>query len=580
MSPITRLFQFAWPQKKLLASGLVFLLIASSASLLLPQFVQQIIDQALNAKDLQVINRIAFWMLLIFVVQAFAAGVRYFLFTLAGERAVRNIRHQVFAAILHEEISFFDKTTTGELLSRLSSDCQILQSAVSVNISMALRNMALVLGGVALLIYTSPQLALVMLAVVIPIAIVTTIFGRRIRKLSRKAQDELAEAASVAEDSIASIRSLRAFNYEDESLKKYDQALSHYLGFAIKKLTQVSWFTILGSIFGYAAVVGVIWMGGRMILEDELSIGQLTSFVLYLITVAFSIAALTGLWSDWNSALGAAKRIFGILDDAAKAQPITPTLPIPQPFRGKIEFRHCSFSYPTRPQDSVIQNLSFQLPAGQKLAIVGPSGAGKSTIAALLFRFYEPSSGQILIDDQEISEMSATELRKHFALVEQEPSLFSGSVYDNILVGNISATKQEVIKAAQLANAHSFIEAFHNGYDSKVGERGIQLSGGQKQRIAIARAILRDPKILILDEATSALDAQNESLVHEALERAMHQRTTLIIAHRYSSIKAADQILLVQDGHVTETGRPDQLLENKNSQLFQLLQKQIISITA
>lgn len=569
---LKRLFSFVHLEKKRIIIGTFFLAIAGGLSLLLPQFVRTIFDDSLADAGPSRIDMLAGWMALAFIGQALASSFRYYYFTVAGENIVLHIRHQLFQALIRQDISFFDQSRTGELMSRLSSDAQVLQNAMSVNISMVLRNLALVIGGSALLFYTSSQLAIWMIIIVIPVSILASVYGRRLRVISKRAQDQLAEAGVVAEESLSGIRNIRSFFREKYMNDKYTAQLQKYLSFSILKIRHVAFFLFFASLFGFGAVVLVIWLGGRLLIEQQMSIGDLTSFILYLIMVAMSVAALANLWADWMNATGAAKRIFDLLDhsptivDSKNAKKVH--------LEGHLQFKNVSFSYPTRPNIQVLKNVSFDVPAGKIIALVGPSGSGKSTIASLVSRFYDIHSGQIEMDGHDIKEIELESLRSQISLVAQEPLLMSTSIQENLLYGKLDASEQEISDALRIANATEFVERLPAKTEALVGEKGVQLSGGQKQRIAIARAILKNPKILILDEATSALDAESEHLVQQALDQIMKDRTTIVIAHRLSTVRKAHQVLVLDQGQIIQQGTHEELLKEQNSLYAQLVRRQ------
>jgi ATP-binding cassette subfamily B protein len=568
-----RLLSLAQTERKTLLVATFFLALASLSQLAYPQAIRSIVDQALQSKDLGKINQITLLILVVFIVQAAASTIRYYLFTMAGERIVQKLRSDLYAHILNQEISFFDFNKTGELMSRISNDTSIVQNAVSVNISMGLRNIAGAVGGLGLMVYTSPQLTLSMLLVIPPVAFGAAFFGKRIRHFSRKAQDSLADASIVAEETISGIRTVRSFAQESFEMSRYDLSLNHSLSAVRNKVIQISWFMALASVVGYSAIAGVVWMGGRQVIADQLSIGDLTQFLIYLLMVAFSVGSLGGLWGDFMSALGAGRRIFEILDkkpavDNHQGETISN-------LTGLVEFKNVSFNYPARADFSVLQDFNLALKTNQVIALVGPSGSGKTTVAALLSRLYDVNKGEILIDHTPIQKLNPDWLRSQIGLVSQEPILISSSIADNIRYGVNKATDEQVIEAAKLSNAHDFIMKFPEQYKTLVGERGIQLSGGQKQRIAIARALLKNPKILILDEATSALDTESEALVQDALNRLMKGRTTLVIAHRLSTVQNANLICVLEKGSVKEFGTHQALLENKNGLYRKLVEGQL-----
>ncbi len=568
-----RLLGLARTEWRKLALGCVFLAIGSTTTLAYPQAIRTILDEALGRRDPGVVDRAVLVMLALFVVQAVAVSLRYILFNIAGERIVTRLREDLYRAILSQEIAFFDARKTGELTSRLASDTTVLQNTVSVNISMALRNLATVVGGIGALVWTSPRLSAVMLAIVPPVAIGAVVYGRRVRALSRDVQDALANASEVAEESIGGVRTVRSFAAEAGEADRYRGALDASFGLARKRALTAGVFVGAASLAAFAAASAVLWYGGRLVVTGEMTVGQLTSFFVYSMVVAFSLAAVSDVWADFMRASGAGARVFELLD---RKPSIASGGARPESTRGAVRFEHVSFRYPARPDAPVLDDLDLALAPGEVVALVGPSGAGKSTVAALLARLYDPSAGRVLLDGRDVRELDPDWLRTHVGAVAQEPLLFSRSIADNIRYARPSATDAEVEDAARAANAYDFVRGFPEGFATLVGERGVQLSGGQKQRIAIARAVLKDPRVLVLDEATSALDAESEHLVKEALERLMRGRTTLVIAHRLSTVVDADRVVVLDRGRVVQTGDHKTLLAEEG--LYKkLVEKQFVA---
>ncbi len=555
--PVGRLLALAKPEWRRLSVATVFLLIGGAASLAYPQVVRVLIDAAL-ADGAATINRVAIVMAVIFAVQAVAAALRYYLFTIAGERIVTRLREGIYRSIVEQEIAFFDARRTGELTSRLTTDATVVQNTVSVNLSMGLRNLVMAVGGLALLVASSPFLTAIMLAVVPPVAIGAVVAGRRLAKLSRATQDALARANEAAEEVIAGIRTVRAFAREEAEAERYGRRIWDAFAVARRRVRTVSVFIAGATVGAFGSVSAVLWFGGRMVMAGDMSVGQLASFILYTLIVAMSLSALADLWSDFARARGAAQRVFELMDRRPTVDPGGGE--VLDAVAGRVEFSDVGFAYPVRPEVRVLDEVSLELEPGRVVALVGPSGAGKSTVAALLLRLYDPDRGVIRLDERDIRGLDASWYRERIGTVAQEPVLFSTSVESNIRYGRPDASRDEVEAAARAANAHDFIADLPEGYETEVGERGVRLSGGQKQRVAIARALLKDPPILILDEATSSLDAESESLVQEALERLMARRTSLVIAHRLSTVRTADRVVVLDGGRVIETGNHDELM--------------------
>ena len=559
-----------WP---ILIKGMIFLLISSAALMVYPQYIKVIIDEAMKSKDMNGLNMAALIAVGVFMIQAVTSSLRFYYFTLAGEKTVKRLRIKLFSQIISQEMPFFDFSKTGELLGRLSADTAVLQNALSVNISMLIRSLFQTVGGLILLFITSTKLTIFILIVIPPIALLVAVFGKKVKAVSKATQDALAISSSVAEESISGIRTVKAFAQEGWEIKRYDEHLQDSFNLSKKRISIVANFTGLVSMMGFLAIVFIVWLGGKLVIQNEMSIGTLTSYILYVMTVAFSAGLLGSLYTDFMSAFGAGHRIFELMEKSTVGLENL-NKPLKNIYEGKIEFKLANFSYPARPESLILNQLSLKIEARETIAIVGSSGGGKSTIAQLLMRFYDLNSGEILIDNKSIKDYDLYALRNQIGIVSQEPILISESIEDNIRYGKPDATFEEVTQAAQLAYAHDFISTFSSGYKTLVGEKGVQLSGGQKQRVAIARAILKDPKILILDEATSALDSESESLVQKALEHLRKTRTTLVIAHRLSTIKSADKIFVLDQGHIVQFGSHEELILNKDGFYNKLIQKQ------
>ncbi|TVQ89453.1 MAG: ATP-binding cassette domain-containing protein [Deltaproteobacteria bacterium] len=571
--PLRRLLGLALPEVGLLSIATIALLISSGIQLVYPQVVSWMIDGVVEGGDLRELDAVALLLVALFLVQAVFAMIRAWLFTVAGERVVARLRERVYQAILGQDIAFFDLSRTGELTNRLASDTTVLQNTVTVNVSMGLRFGIMGLGGIALMLVTSPLLTVIAMSVVPVVAIGAAIYGRVVRRLSTRVQDALADATSVAEESLSGVRTVRAFAREDGAIQRYSEAVTRSFRLAARRALAEGLFQGLAGFGGFGAVALVVWAGGRMVVAGSMSVGELTAFLLYTLSVAVGLGAISGLYGDFMRATGASRRIFHLLDlPGGLEQAGGATL---QTVRGDLTFKGVVFAYPSRPEEPVLRGLDLHIRAGDVVALVGSSGAGKSTVASLVCRFYDPQQGTIHLDGQDLRTLDPQALRRHLAVVAQEPILFATSIAENIRYGRPNATEDEIERAARQANAWGFIEQSERGLQTQVGERGVRLSGGQKQRIAIARAILADPAVLILDEATSALDSESEHLVQEALDRLMRGRTTLVIAHRLSTVRDADAVAVLEQGRVVEQGSHAELMALEGGRYRALVERQL-----
>lgn len=566
-----RLLTVAEPERKTLLVGLFFLILSSVAGLAYPQMVRWLVDNVLTPKKSDLLNQVVAGLFVAFLIQGVASSVRYYLFTMAGERIVLRLRRKLYDRILSQSISFFDFHRTGELMSRLASDCTTLQNTVSVNVSMALRNLGQAIGGLAFMFATSWKLSLLMLILVPPVALTASRFGKRIRRFSKDFQTSLADASTVAEETISGVRTVQSFVQENAEIERYQGSLTVALGLVRGRVRAIADFMGIAMIFGFAAVCFVLWAGGTQVLNGEMTVGDLTQFLLYLMIVAIAVGSLGNLWGDIMAGVGASERIFEILEHQPE---ISNVGLIPLSIEGSLEFKNVHFRYPARPELEVLTGIQFKIQPGQAVALVGSSGSGKTTVSSLIPRFYEPTSGEIWLDHQNIKNLQPAWLREQIGIVSQEPVLISSTIEANIRYGRPQATRAEVEAAARAANAWEFIQHFPEGLETLVGEKGIQLSGGQKQRVAIARALLKNPKILILDEATSNLDTASESLVQEALQRLMKGRTTLVIAHRLATVKDADVIFVLDQGKIVQSGRHEDLVKDSTGLYAHLIQRQ------
>lgn len=546
------------PELPLLALGTLALLGGSGLTLLAPQGIKDLIDALSLPGGGDALDAALKKLLVVFVCVGIFGFLRAWLYTYAGERVVARLRRSLFSRLLAREVSFFDRERTGDLVNRLASDTGVLQNAVTVNMSMALRFGLQALGSVGILFWTSTKLTLLMLAMVPFVAIGSAVFARYVRGLSRQTQDALAAASTVAEEVFSNVRTVRSFAREEGEVGRYSVRVLDALAMGRKMGLAYGAFQGALSVAAFCSIALVLWFGGHLVMEGALSVGTLTSFMLYTFYLSFSLGALAGLYGDYQRAIGASQRVFELLKQDSVMLPGEKVL---DAVVGEMRLENVVFAYPARSDVRVLDDVSLSLVPGSVVALVGPSGGGKSTVAALLSRFYDPDGGRVTLDGVDVRSLDPFWLRRQIGLVAQEPVLFAMSLGDNIRYGRPDASDADVVAAAQAANAHDFISALPDGYTTQVGERGVRLSGGQRQRVAIARALLKDPKILVLDEATSALDAESEHLVQEALERLMLGRTVMVIAHRLSTVKNASVVMVIDHGRVVEAGTHSELVE-------------------
>lgn len=559
LSPLWQLVALAKPYRAQFWLATVSLFISSGLGLVYPQVARTAVDKGLASGSMTDLNQMTLGLIAVFLLQAAFIWVRHYQMSWLGERVVADLRVRVFGKLLTLPPSWFHQRHTGEILSRLSSDVTVVDGLVGTELSLALRHSVTLLGGIGLLLYENWLLTLMMLAIVPPLMVGVVVFGRKVRTMARAVQDRHAATAARVEEVVGAIQTVQAFVREPDEAKRYRNNID--LGMQ-QSLQLIRWRATFFSVITLSvslAIAAVVWLGGRAVVKGELSGGDLTTFLLYTAMVAASVGALASLGGALQRAAGATDRLFEILRTEPQiADPKTPQeLPAG---KGAVQFAHVRFAWPARPDHEVLRGIDLEVAPGTSLALVGASGAGKTTLTALLQRFADPTAGHVLLDGVDIRTLRLASLRGAMAIVAQEPVLFSGTIRDNIAFGRLDATLEEIEQAAKDANAHDFVLRFPKGYDTEVGERGVQLSGGQRQRLAIARAILANPRVLILDEATSNLDAESESQVQTALARLMHGRTTIVIAHRLSTVRDADQIAVLDQGQLVERGRHDALM--------------------
>ena len=560
LAQVRRLFAFARPYRKRISAATVAVAFASGLGLVFPRIMGDLVDSALGEvgrADTSQLDRFAVILVLVFLAQAGFNFLRTYWLAIAGEGVVADLREAVFDRVVRLGVPFFDQRKTGEITSRLTSDAAVVQNTVSTAVAQALAQTITLIGSVILLFLLSPRLSLTVLLFVPLVIIAAAVFGRFLRRISTEFQDRLAEANSLAEEAIASVRVVKWFGAEDETARLYDHHIRQSYDVAVRRARVRAIFVPTVTFVMFSTLSLVLWQGGRQVIAGNLTAGDLVTFLLYTLTVAGAIGTFTGLYAQLQEALGASKRIFELIDEPPEVA--SAAVASSPPGAGTITFEDVSFAYAER-TGRVLRDINLDVRPGEVVALVGPSGAGKTTLVQLVPRFYDATAGRVLVDGVDVREQDIGELRARMAAVPQEVELFSGTIAENLRVARADAGDQDLIEACIAANAHEFISAFPDGYETVVGERGIKLSGGQRQRVAIARALLADPSILILDEATSSLDAESEGLVQDALDVLMRGRTTVVIAHRLSTVRRADRLIVLAEGRIVEEGTHDELL--------------------
>jgi ATP-binding cassette, subfamily B, bacterial len=554
LKPLAQILPYVARYRGRALAALLALVVAALTTLLVPIAVRRMIDFGFSEKAAELIDSYFAVMIAVVAVLALASAFRYYLVTTLGERIVADLRSDVFAHLTRLSSAFFDAGRSGEMISRLTADTTQIKSAVGASVSIALRNLVLFLGGAVMMVVTSPRLSLFVLAAIPVIVLPLVGFGRAVRRRSRAAQDTLADASGYASELLGAVRTLQAFTNELLATRRFAAAVEQAYEAARGATKARAVLTAIAIFLVFASVVLVLWVGAQDVLADRITPGRLSQFVLYAVFAAGGLGELSQVWGEIAQASGAAERLFEILGIEPQIKAPPQPVALPKPARGEVAFRDVRFAYPTRPDVSVLDGLSFTVKAGEKLALVGPSGAGKSTIFHLILRFYDPLSGSVTFDGVPLTAADPADLRGHIALVPQDAVVFAASVRENIRFGRADASDAEIERAAEAAHAAEFIVRMPQGYETQVGERGVMLSGGQRQRIAIARAILREAPLLLLDEATSSLDAESETLVQQALERLMQGRTSIVIAHRLATVQSCDRILVLEHGRIVEQG--------------------------
>lgn len=551
------MLRYLRPYKKQVTGAAIALVFTSSSVLAMGAGLRHLVDEGLTKNNLPLLNQAFAILMGVILLLAVATYARFYLISWVGEKVVADIRNDIYGHMLRMHIGFFETMRTGELLSRVTTDTTLLQTVIGSSVSMALRNLLLLIGGFVLLLVTSARLTgyvfLMIPLVVAPIILL----GRRVRVFARESQNKVADISAHAEQSINAIRTLQALSLEDHDRSQFSQHVDAALNVAFQRIRARAFLTAVVITLMFGAIVTVLWFGGRDVISGHISAGELSAFIFYSVIVAGAVGALSEVIADLQRAAGAAERLSELLAEVPAI--VSPAVPKDTSAAG-IRFDHVSFSYPARPDITALHDISLDIAPGENVAIVGPSGAGKTTLFQLLMRFYDVTGGNIRIGDVSIHDFNLQHLRDRIGLVPQDPVIFSGSIADNIRLGSTGATREQILQAAQMASVMEFADRLPEGLDTQVGEKGVQLSGGQRQRIAIARVMVRNPAILLLDEATSALDAGNEQLIKQAMKRVMVGRTTLIIAHRLATVMEADRIILLNEGHIEAVGSHQQLI--------------------
>lgn len=538
----------------------IALLFTSTAVLAMGKGLGFLVDEGLSKGNTHLLNQAFMLMGGVVLLLSVATYFRFSLVTWLGEKVVADIRRDVFERIISMHTSFFETTRTGDILSRLTTDTAVLQGVIGSSISVAIRNSLLIFGALSMLLVTSAKLTLYV-AVIVPLVVVPIItLGRRVRILSRATQDRLADLSSRAEESVSGIRTIQALSLELIEQSRFFEHQEQLLSTAKERINKRALLTAIVIVLVFGAIITVLWIGGHDVLAGTLSGGALSSFVFYSMVLAGGVGAISEVMGDLQRAAGASERLAELLSLESEIKVSAHPLPLPSPVQGEIHFEQVSFNYPSRPDRRALNNFSLTVKPGQTVALVGASGAGKSTIFQLLMRFYDPANGQICVDNIPIQQFNPRELRQVIGLVPQDTVIFSTNAWENIRCGNPDATDEEILAAAEAAAARDFLEKLPDGFNSFLGEKGVRLSGGQRQRLAIARAIIRNPRILLLDEATNALDAESEYLVQQAITHLMQGRTTLVIAHRLATVLHADVIIVMDNGQMVARGTHTELL--------------------
>lgn len=562
LSQLVELWRFVRRYRAQMLGALLALTVAAGTVLALGFGLRRLVDEGFASGNAALLDEAVVVLVGVILLLAAASYGRFFLVSWIGERVVADIRSAVYRHMIGLSPAYYEVTRAGEVMSRLTTDTTLLQQVVGTSVSIALRNLLMLIGGAVLLVVTSPKLTGLVFLVVPVVVLPILVYGRRVRRLSRASQDRIADLSAHADEAIGAIRTVQAYSQEDRDRRRFVGLVETAFGTAVERIRARATLTALVIVLAFGAVSLVLWIGGHDVLAGRITAGELSAFVFYAVIVAGAVGALSEVIGDLQRAAGATERLFELLRTEPEIRAPAQPKPLPAPAEGRVVFESVAFHYPSLPDRSALDAIDLTIEPGERVAIVGPSGAGKTTLFQLLLRFYDPQSGRITFDGVDLRDAEPAALRARMGLVAQEPVVFSTNAWENIRYGRPDASDAEVIEAAEAAAARGFLERLPDGLDSFLGERGVRLSGGQRQRLAIARAVLRNPTLLLLDEATSALDAESERAVQDALERLMVGRTTLVIAHRLATVQKADRIVVLDQGRVVASGRHDELIDS------------------